>query len=92
MLTNYWSPKVDEQELINLAGKQALLQRDRSNLAATQERDRLSLVSMSNTFHNAAQAQWLETGTQLLNRIHTNKAELDRLDAQIADLRKLTGL
>lgn len=83
---------MDQEELIKLAGQQALLQRDRKALAATHERDRTSLVSLANSLHNAAQAQWLETSTQLVTRIHTNKAELDRLDSRIADLRKLTGL
>lgn len=83
---------MDQEELVKLAGQQALLQRDRKALAAIHERDRLSLVSLANSLHNAAQAQWLDTSTQLVTRIHTNKAELDRLDSRIADLRKLTGL
>jgi hypothetical protein len=92
MFNNYWSPQVDKQELIKLAGEQTLLQHDRNALAAIAERDRRSVVGLANDLHNASQPQWLEASTQLLTRVHANKVELDRLDAQIADLRKLTGL
>ena len=88
----HWSPALDHEQLTRLAGEQALLQRDRNTCSQTFERDKHGIIALANSVDQAASAPWLAGGLALLERLHHNKAELARMDARIADLRKLTGL
>ena len=82
---------MDRDELIRNLGEQTLLQEERSELASTFERDRRALVALANSVDSAARPEWLESSTTLISRLHTSKTQLARLDAEISDLRKLTG-
>jgi len=83
---------MDREELIRLAGEQALLAKERRELGATHERDRLAIVGLSNTLRDAGKPEWLQSATALVQRIHTNKQALDTLDTRLRDLAQLTGL
>lgn len=83
---------MDRDELVRLAGEQALLNKERSELAAQHNRDQQAIITLSNTIREAANPQWLESGKALLERIHNTKNQLNSLDARIRDLQKLTGL
>lgn len=83
---------MDREALVRLAGEQALLSKERADLAATHQRDLHAISGLSNTARDAANAQWLDAGKALLERIHATKVQLDSLDARINDLRQLTGL
>jgi hypothetical protein len=92
MLTNYWTRKMDHDELVKLAGEQALLSKRNKELSAENERGRTQLSNVANGYRNAADPKWVEEGKALIDRLHTNKIEIDRLTARIADLAKLTGI
>lgn len=82
---------MDRDELVRHLGQQTLLQEERTALASQFERDRRALVALANSHDGAARAEWLESSTALIHRLHTTKVQLASMDAEITDLRKLTG-
>ena len=73
---------MDREELVRLAGEQALLQKDRSDLASAFNRDKLALQALQNDVngsHVPLTPQWLQGGIQLLTRLQETSARLREL-------------
>lgn len=81
---------MDRDELVRLAGEQALLRRDLSELNADQQRDLTALRNLANDIQHSA--NWHERGTQLLDRMRDRQQQLSEGQRRLAELAKLTGI
>ena len=80
----------DRDELVRLAGEQALLSRDLRNLNADQQRDLLALRNLPTDM--VLSADWHAKGTALLNRLRDRQQQMAMGQQRLAELGRLTGI
>lgn len=85
---------MDREELIRLAGEQALLSKEAKELSAEHNRDKQSLLTLYNSINMGVHpsAHWLPEGIALLTRLSETQQKLNDLRARLASLSKLTGM
>ena len=79
-------------ERVRLEGEQARLLEERRDLAAQFARDRQSVLTLHTELNGGVRPlseAWLQTGIELLLRLHETSARLVDLDAQLAKYRTL---
>jgi hypothetical protein len=81
---------MDRDELIRLAGEQAILKRDLGALNAEQQRDLQALRNLPNDV--AHSPDWYERGQQLLTRLRDRQLQLADGQRRAAELARLTGI
>lgn len=85
--------RMEREELVRLAGEQALLREERKGLAAGFDRDKQALLSLYNRINSGAGTRnWLADGRALLERLDTAQGELAELDRRLGELARLTGI
>lgn len=80
----------DHDELVRLAGEQALLSRDLRNLNADQQRDLLALRNLPTD--RVLSAGWHAKGTALLDRLRDRQQQMAMGHQRMAELARLTGI
>lgn len=80
----------DRDELVRMAGEQALLKRDNDTLIAAQQRDQLALRNLVNNLTTSP--GWHARGTELLNRIQERQTQTALNYQRLAELSTLTGI
>lgn len=80
----------DRDELVRLAGEQALLSRDLRNLNADHQRDLLALSNLPTDM--ALSADWHAKGTALLDRLRDRQQQMAMGHQRLTELAKLTGI
>ena len=80
----------DRDELVRLAGEQALLSQDLCKLNADQQRDLLALRNLPTNM--ALYADWHAKGTALLDRLRNRQQKMAMGHQRLAELAKLTGI
>lgn len=80
----------DRDELVRLAGEQALLSRDLRNLNADQQRDLLALRNLPTDM--ALSTDWHTKGTALLDRLRDRQQQMAMGHQRMAELARLTGI
>lgn len=90
MHSNYHYEAMERDELVRLAGEQALLKQDMSKLNADQQRDILALRNLSNDISHAN--NWHERGVALLDRIRDRQQQTAEGQRRLSELAKLTGI
>ena len=80
----------DRDELVRLAGEQALLSRDLRNLNADQQRDLLALRNLPTDM--VLSADWHAKGTALLDRLRDRQQQMAMGHQRLDELAKLTGI
>lgn len=80
----------DRDELVRLAGEQALLSRDLRNLNADQQRDLLALCTVPADV--VINADWYAKGIALMDRIHDRKLQMATGQQRLTELARLTGI
>lgn len=80
---------MDHDELVKLAGEQALLRKEFRGVAAIFDRDKQALLDEIN---RGRKTSWLHDGIALLRRLKKTQSKLDDLNSRLAELAKLTGL
>lgn len=85
---------MDREELVRLAGEQALLTKELGELNSQQHRDKQAILSMHNSIPTGMgrNSTWLADGIALLTRINDTQARLHEMYGKLAELKKLTGL
>jgi hypothetical protein len=81
---------MDRDELVRLAGEQALLKNELSNLRAEHGRDKLTLQNLHNDVDRVP--NWLEGGIALLRRIDERQRTIGDGYRRMAEFKKLTGI
>jgi hypothetical protein len=84
--------QMDQEELERLAGRQALLQRDRRAAMTAFTAEKQKIIGISNAAGSGVTQEWLNNGIKVLTRVFELQNELQELDRKIDELRKLTGL
>lgn len=83
-------PDTDRDQLVRLAGEQALLKQENTTLTAAQQRD---LQALRNLVSNLTlNPDWHARGTELLNRIQQREAQTALNAQRLAALAQLTGI
>ena len=80
----------DRDELVRLAGEQALLSRDLRDLNADQQRDLLALRNLPTDM--VLSADWHAKGTALLDRLRDRQQQMAMGHQRMAELAKMTGI
>ena len=80
----------DRDELVRLAGEQALLSRDLRNLNADQQRDLLAFRNLPTNM--VLHADWHAKGTALLDRLRDRQQQIAMGHQRMAELARLTGI
>ena len=81
---------MDRDELVRLAGEQALLKQEMSTYSAEQNRDLGVLRNLANDVsHNQ---NWHERGVQLLDRLRDRQLKIADAHRRLSELSKLTGI
>ena len=80
----------DRDELVRLAGEQALLSRELRNLNADQQRDLLALRNLPTDM--VLKTDWHAKGTTLLDRLRDRQQQMAMGHQRLAELAKLTGI
>lgn len=81
---------MERDELVRLAGEQALLKKELSSLIAEQNRDKQVLQNLHNDVDRVA--NWLEGGLALLRRLEERQRTIGDGYRRIAEFKKLTGI
>lgn len=81
---------MDHNELVRLAGEQALLAQEVERLEVEQARDMRSLEVLPS--HILVRADWLNGSIDLLRRLDTRQRMLAQGRARLDEYRKLTGI
>lgn len=81
---------MDREELVRLAGEQALLKQEMSTLNAEQNRDLGMLRNLANDVGH--KTDWHERGTQLLDRLRDRQLKIADGYRRLQELSKLTGI
>jgi hypothetical protein len=96
MTNTGWSLAMERDELVRLAGEQALLAQAVNTLSAQHTRDKQALQGLANSVQSGnfggRNSTWLQDGIALLTRLHETQLQLRDMNGQLNDLRKLTGL
>ena len=80
----------DRDELVRLAGEQALLSKTLCDLNADFQRDLLALLSLPTEI--ALRADWHAKGTALLDRLRDRQQQMALSHQRLAELARLTGI
>lgn len=80
----------NRDELVRLAGEQALLSKILCDLNADFQRDLLALLSLPTEI--AMRADWHAKGSALLDRLRDRQQQMAMGHQQMAELAKLTGI
>lgn len=85
---------MERDELVRLAGEQALLSKEITTLSAAHTRDKAALLSLYNDINASIgrNSQWLQDGIALLTRLHDSQSRLREMNGRLLELQKLTGL
>ncbi len=81
---------MERDELVRLAGEQALLKQELQRLNAEQHRDLNALRNLPNDIGRAK--DWHARGVELLNRLHEREREIADGYQRAANYSKLTGI
>lgn len=81
---------MDREELVRLAGEQALLKQELSKLNAEQQRDLIALRNLPNDIGH--RPDWHATGVQLLDRLRERQQHTAEAYRRHGELAKLTGI
>ena len=81
---------MDREELVRLAGEQALLKQELNALAAAHHRDKLALQNLHNDVDRVP--NWLDGGIALLRRIDERQRTTADGYRRLAEFKKLTGI
>ena len=80
----------DRDELVRLAGEQALLSRELRNLNADQQRDLLALRNLPTDM--VLKTDWHAKGTALLDRLRDRQQQMATGYQRMAELARMTGI
>ena len=83
---------MDRDERLRLEGERARLRGERSELAAQFARDKHSVLTLHTELNLGVRPlsdEWLQSGIELLLRLHQTSARLVDIDAQLTNYRKL---
>jgi|CXWL01.1.fsa_nt_gi hypothetical protein len=85
---------MEREDLVRLAGEQALLSKEVREHTAQFNRDKQALLALHNSIATglAPRGGWLADGLALLTRLDENQRSLRDMNTRLADLAKLTGL
>lgn len=83
---------MDNDELLKLAGEQALLQKERSEKAAALQREKAGLLTFVNELNLGLASGWLEREHARLDRLQELGDRLREIDLRVEQLKKITGL
>lgn len=81
---------MDREELVRLAGEQALLKQELGRLSAEQNREKNTLQNFGNTIDRTS--GWLEDGIALLRRLDERQRTTADGCRRLAEYKKLTGI
>ena len=81
---------MDRDELVRLAGEQALLRQELRELAAHHILDKLLLQNLHNDVDRTA--NWLDGGIALLRRLDERQRAMADGHRRLAEFKKLTGI
>lgn len=81
---------MDRDELIRLAGEQALLKKETGELSANQQRDMQALRNLANSIGSSK--DWHSRGIDLLNNIKERETQIALNYHRLNELAKLTGI
>lgn len=81
---------MERDELVRLAGEQALLKKELSNISARKQRDMQELRNLPNDI--GFKDGWHQRGIELLNRLKDVDEEISRGHQKLRELAKLTGI
>lgn len=81
---------MDRDELVRLAGEQALLKQELSTLSAEQHREKNTLQNLTNDIDR--KAYWLEGGIALLRRLDERQRAIGDGYRRLSEFKKLTGI
>lgn len=81
---------MDRDELVRLAGEQALLKKELSDLSAAQSADITKLRNLPNDI--GRNANWAETGIALIRAIQQREIEVATGYKRLGEYKRLTGL
>lgn len=81
---------MEHEQLVKLAGEQALLKKKLQGINAEQNRDLLALRNLANDIGHSS--DWHARGVQLLDRIRDNQQQSAEAHRQLREYAKLTGI
>lgn len=81
---------MDRDELVRLAGEQALLKKELSDLGAEQNRDKQALQNLHNDVDR--KPNWLQGGLALLHRLDERQRTMADGYRRLGEYKRLTGL
>ena len=87
--TNHYDT-MERDELVRLAGEQALLKKELSELNAEHQRDITALRNLANDIGRIT--GWRDRGVELLNRMHEREERIALGQRRHGELGKLTGI
>lgn len=81
---------MEREELVRLAGEQALLRQELQKLGSEQQRDLLALRNLANDIGHST--DWHARGMQLLDRLRDRQTQSADGHRRLSELSKLTGI
>ena len=81
---------MERDELVRLAGEQALLSKEVQKLSADQNRDLQALRNLPNDIGRTT--GWHDRGVELLNRMHEREKEIASAHHRLREYAKMTGI
>lgn len=81
---------MERDELVRLAGEQALLGKELQKLSAEQNRDMQTLRNLPNDIGRTP--GWRDRGVELLNRMHDRETEIAAAHQRLREYAKMTGI
>ena len=83
---------MDNDELLKLAGEQALLLKERSEKSAALQRDKAGLLTFVNELNLGLASGWFEREHARLDRLQKLGDRLREIDTRVEQLKRITGL
>lgn len=90
LATNHYAA-MEHDELVKLAGEQALLKKQLQGINAEHQRDLLALRNLSNDISHSG-SDWHARGVQLLDRIRDQQQQSAHFHQRLREYAKLTGI
>ena len=81
---------MERDELVRLAGEQALLGKELQQLNSAQHRDLQALRNLPNDIGRTP--GWRDRGVDLLNRLHDREVEIATSHQRLREYAKMTGI
>ena len=82
---------MEHEQLVKLAGEQALLKKELQSINAEQQRDLLALRNLPNDIGHSG-SDWHARGVQLLDRIRDRQQQTAEGYQRLREYAKLTGI